>query len=199
MHKDFMCRYLSKKQLFKNKNFKPLSRLRAADGHAFTLLEILIVISIVVLLAVAILPAFGNQNPKVRDSVREANINAIQNALVTYKLQNGRYPGLYQNLSKYIETSFGIYDTSTSTYVSPTGNWNTDGPLYKALVPVYISVLPKDPVNDGTNYFYKYLPSVSGSAECANIPTLQTGQACFYNIQAVKLEITGQPFIKKDY
>jgi prepilin-type N-terminal cleavage/methylation domain-containing protein len=62
-----------------------------AEG-AFTLIELLIVISIIVVLAGLVLATSGYVTTKGRRSRAEAEIAAISAALESYKADNGIYP-----------------------------------------------------------------------------------------------------------
>ena len=59
---------------------------------AFTLLEILIVVAILGIMMAGAIITFNKWFVKSRDAVRKADINAISNAIETYKLEYNRYP-----------------------------------------------------------------------------------------------------------
>ena len=95
----------------------------------FTLIEMLIVITIIALLASIILVGMGSARAKARDSRRIADLHNVQNALELYFSKNGKYP--------------------TAT------NW--DG-LITALTNAGIGInqIPTDPLINNTTYFYRY-------------------------------------------
>ncbi|MFA5392102.1 MAG: type II secretion system protein [Candidatus Paceibacterota bacterium] len=99
----------------------------------FTLIEMLIVITIIALLSSLILVGMGGARTKARDSRRIADLHNIQNALELYYAKLGTYPP-------------GTYNSSTS--------WNT---FTELLIDEGIGVnrVPKDPLNDTTRY-YRY-------------------------------------------
>jgi general secretion pathway protein G len=68
------------------------SSFRAKDPAAFTLLELLIVITIIAILAGLTIATMGYVNSKARRSRAEAEIAAISAALENYKADNGAYP-----------------------------------------------------------------------------------------------------------
>ncbi len=59
---------------------------------AFTLLEILIVVAILGIMMAGAIITFNKWFIKSRDAVRKADLNAISNAVETYKLEYNRYP-----------------------------------------------------------------------------------------------------------
>jgi prepilin-type N-terminal cleavage/methylation domain-containing protein len=74
---------------------KPAREARALPGparHAFTIIELLIVIAIILVLAGLILATSGYVQTKGKRSRAEAEIAAISAALENYKADNGVYP-----------------------------------------------------------------------------------------------------------
>ena len=68
------------------------SSFRAAGAFAFTIIELLVVISIIIILAGLILSTVGYVQKKGARSRAEAEIAAISAALESYKADNGIYP-----------------------------------------------------------------------------------------------------------
>lgn len=83
------------------------SRGRAITYHqpGFTLLEILVVISIIGLLIAMGSVSYSTAQKKGRDARRKGDIKAIQNALEEYYSVNSTYPG-------------GTYPNGINTYIS---------------------------------------------------------------------------------
>lgn len=71
--------------------------LRARTG--FTLLELLVVMVIIGLLAGYVAPRYFSQVGKSEVKVTQAQINAFEKALDTYRLDVGRYPSTEQGLA----------------------------------------------------------------------------------------------------
>lgn len=118
-------------------NFKKFLRISTnfkSKSKAFTLIEMLIVITIIALLSSLILVGMGGARTKARDSRRIADLHNIQNALELYYAKFGSYP----------------VDTYNSS-----DEWNND--FIKILTEGGIGVnrVPKDPLNDETRY-YRY-------------------------------------------
>src|SRR5207302_4045068 len=68
------------------------SSFRAAGAFAFTIIELLVVISIIIILAGLILSTVGYVQKKGARLRAEAEIAAISAALESYKADNGIYP-----------------------------------------------------------------------------------------------------------
>jgi len=122
----------------------------------FTIIEMLIVVTILAMLAGILVPVLENAAQSSRDSRRASDLKSVQSALESFKRVNGAYP-----------------DT--------TGAWSgdsaADGGLgYDAtgyipgLVPDFIPVLPKDPSADYPNATggYRYRSDGTDFKFCIN-------------------------------
>lgn len=97
----------------------------------FTLIEMLIVITIIALLASLILVGMGGARAKARDSRRIADLHAIQNALELYYAKYYFYPQAQNDWKAF-----------TSILTSPE-------------IGIGVSSIPKDPLtNVGWTYYY---------------------------------------------
>ena len=107
---------------------------------AFTLIELLTVVSILGLLMSAILVSTEATKKKARDAKRYANINVIKRALDIYYVDNNQYPE---------EVGAGDFEYS---YTDP------DNFLSALVNGGYLQEAPVDPVNsedESMYYFYK--------------------------------------------
>lgn len=134
-----------------NKNIKPKTKYKR-KGAGFTLVELLVVVSIIGLLVAMTVINIQNSKQKARDARRVSDINNIATALALYHNDNNRYPFPYAgNLTG---------SDAVSTALRNAG---------------YISSAPLDPLNqaasgcgiaggyryyysstDGSNYFLAY-------------------------------------------
>lgn len=132
-------------------NLRPHNILRG-----FTLIEILVVVAIVSALAMVGVANFSDTSATARDAQRQADLKNLQNAIETYRSQNGRYP--------YQATSTGAGSNGWSgelgTIYRPD---NGTGQYIVGLAPEYISVLPTDPRLNGTDSGYVYRTNAEGT------------------------------------
>lgn len=100
----------------------------------FTLIEILVVVSILAILGALVVPKIMDRPNDARVVAAKQDIGAIVAALKLYKLDNGRYPSTEQGLKALIE--------KPGSEPVPQ-NWKPGGYLEKA---------PKDPWGNGYLY-----------------------------------------------
>jgi general secretion pathway protein G len=102
---------------------------RRTRVRGFTLIEIMVVITILGILAALIVPKVVGRTDDARITAAKQDIGAIMQALKLFRLDNGRYPTTEQGLRALIERP--------STDPQPT-NWKQGGYLER-------SSIPKDP------------------------------------------------------
>ena len=91
----------------------------------FTLIEILVVVTIIGILAAIIVPRIMDRPDQARIVAAKADIRAIQGALKLYRLDNGIYPSSDQGLRALVEKP---------TNAPVPNNWNPRGYLEKSPV-----------------------------------------------------------------
>ncbi len=101
----------------------------------FTIVEMLIVVTILALLAGVLIPVLNDSAATSRDARRSADLKAVQSALEAYKRVNGDYP-----------TTEGTW----SVELGHVANYGDKGYI-KGLVPTFLPALPKDP-NEKTSF-----------------------------------------------
>lgn len=112
----------------------------------FSLLELLIVISIIGILSGIIYVSFTAVRQLTRDDVRMTDLKQLQLAIETYRAQHGRYP------------LKGCDDATWSGHSPASANWGCQSDSYiQGLVPDFIPKLPIDPSGnqDNKGYFYR--------------------------------------------
>lgn len=100
----------------------------------FTLVELMVVISIIGILETTGVVVFSSANINNRDAARQRDLNSLKQALELYFQTNNSYPG-------------------SGKYTSASG-----GSWIPSLIPTYFDTLPVDPLSNGT-YFYTYQTS----------------------------------------
>ncbi len=111
--------------------FPTLSLGLYKHNKGFTLVELIVVISIIGILSSLLVANFMNVRYKTRDAVRKKDLNQIQLALEVYKNDAGNYPST-------------LYATSCPTSSSLESSSGT----------VYMEKIPCDPL-DKSNYVYE--------------------------------------------
>lgn len=115
-----------------NENPNMTKHLITRTSHGFTLLELLVVMVIIGLLAGYVGPKYFSQIGKSEVKSAMAQIDALEKALDTYRLDTGHYPGTEQGLN--------------ALMTQPASEPKWQGPYLK-------KVIPPDPW--GKPYIYK--------------------------------------------
>lgn len=100
--------------------------LRSPRASGFTLIEIMVVITILGILAALIVPRVVGRTDDARIAAARQDIASVMQALKLYRLDNGRYPTTEQGLQALI--------TKPSTEPIP-NNWKQGGYLERSSVP----------------------------------------------------------------
>ncbi len=117
---------------------------------AFTLIELVVVISILAILSGVLVPRVSNHMKAARDARRLADIKAIRNAVEQYHMDKGEYPRANTN------SSYGGWDVSH------------DGNFVQVLHDTgYLEDPFEDPINDATHH-YRYYVYNQGSYGCGS-------------------------------
>ncbi|UXH79322.1 type II secretion system major pseudopilin GspG [Roseateles amylovorans] len=106
------------------------SSLRRSRG--FTLIELIVAITIVAVMGAVVVPAVMNHVADARRTAAKTDVNTLVQALKLYKMDNGRYPSGDQGLTALV---------SKPTNGNVPNNWK-----------VYIEKLPKDPWGNAYQY-----------------------------------------------
>ncbi len=120
--------------------------------NGFTMIELLVAISVISILTVIGLVNYQTSLRRTRDARRRTDLNQIRQALEIYKADNGEYPG-----EAWCDSSIGSCGTACPCSPAAT-SWN--GTIESDLVSDYVFNLPVDPVNNDTHY-YMYEPACS--------------------------------------
>lgn len=129
------------------------------NAFGFTLVELMVAISILAVLSTTGLVFYGQAQKLARDSRRKQDLNSLRVALQLYYQANGSYP-----------LTGGNWNLASA---NPTG-W------IPGITPTYISTLPTDPKSNGGNpwqpggYNYMYFAYACGSYSAGQFYGLAT-------------------------
>ncbi len=124
----------------------------------FSLIELLVVISIIGILSAVLYANFSAGSAQARDAERLSDIRNVQSALELYKNKYGRYPAGCRPV--------GGWSGQTGTaYACPSGNQYITGfaPGVPGLAPEFIPTLPVDSKLNGSNSGYVYTTNAAGT------------------------------------
>lgn len=117
------------------------NRARLSVARGFTLVEIMVVIAILGIMAAVVVPKLVGNTETAKVSAAKQDIAYLKQALILYKLDNGRYPTTEQGLQALV---------TKPTSGPPANGWKSDG---------YLEKIPKDPWGNP----YQYLcPGIKG-------------------------------------
>lgn len=80
--------------------------LRSAKQTGFTLLEVMIVLTILALMAGGLYAALGDGGDRAKAKLAVSQMGAIKSALIQFKLENGKTPSTDQGLAALQESGF---------------------------------------------------------------------------------------------
>lgn len=129
---------------------------RAARG--FTLIELIVAITIVAVMGAVVVPAVMNHVSEARRTAARSDVNTLMQALKLYKMDNGRYPSADQGLNALVaKPTSGNVPNNWKVYVEklpkdPWGNpYQYDNPGLKGEVDVYSLGADGKPGGDGND------------------------------------------------
>ena len=136
--------------------------------QGFTLIEMLVVISIIGILSSIILASITSARQRARDTERIIQIKEIQKAVELYYSVVGEYPGHSVSTLRYAQAPLiilpntggvpGTYECGDLYGSPPEGTWCT----LENTLSSYINKLPRDDSSEPVNqrYLYKYSPTL---------------------------------------
>ncbi len=119
---------------------------------AFTLVEILLVVTILGILAAIILPTFQGNVATARESASKSNLMTMRTQIELYKLQHNGYPPGYVNGAGAPEGIVGVQLTGTTT-ITGQGSLNPV-PSAPFLYGPYLKKIPKNSFNNLSTIAY---------------------------------------------
>lgn len=150
--------------------------------QGFSLVEILIVISIIGILSGFGLSFTNSLQKNTRDAQRSSDLSVLQSALQQYYADQGKYPNTLDS-----ELANGLPLTNCSGRVSPCTTTKT-----------YLSRVPKDP--SGTPYYYEPVYAVGTLTNCDLSGGVENGVCHYYFLcSAMENETEGNTCRNSNY
>lgn len=139
---------LMPENIFESKRPSFLGNIVRTPRSGFTLIELMVAISIIAILAAVGLVSYSSAQKVSRNSKRIQDLKAIQTALETYRTANGSYPVVTPDVA-------GTWYSQCSGWVQVA----SPNQVIPNMVPTYMSTIPADPaLNTAANtncYLYK--------------------------------------------
>ena len=85
-----------------------MKRKKTVLGQGFTLIEILIVVAIIAILALAIIPNYVGFDVDARVVTTKSNLSTLRNRISLYRAKEGKYPASLGDLLKETYSDAGI-------------------------------------------------------------------------------------------
>lgn len=121
-------------------NVSPIHRCSKRCLSGFTLVELMVSVSIIAILIAIGIASYATVNKRSNDTKRKSDVEQIRAALEMYRAENGYYPSL------------------------GTGSWADVSGLAGVLVSTYMPAIPADPQNSAPyTYQYKATDIASGN------------------------------------
>ena len=119
---------------------------------AFTLVEVILVVTILGILAALVMPTFQGHIAKARESASKDSIRVMRNQIETYKLQHKEIPPGYLNGSGVPEALLELQFTGTTAETGAASPSTVPSDPY--LYGPYVKKLPENPYNKLSNITY---------------------------------------------
>lgn len=118
----------------------------------FSLVEIIMVVTILGILAAIVLPGFQNHASKARESAVKNNLTTIRSQLEIYKLQHGGVPPGYVNGAEAPIATLELQLTATSSVTGAVSQSKV--PVDPYLFGPYLKKIPENPFNGLSTIVY---------------------------------------------
>lgn len=121
-------------------------------NKAFTLVEIILVVTILGILAAIVLPGFQNHAAKAKESAVKSNLSTIRSQLEIYKLQHNGVPPGYVDGAEVPISTLVLQLTATSSVTGAVSQSKI--PVDPYLLGPYLKKIPENPYNTLSTIIY---------------------------------------------
>lgn len=141
------------------------------QSRGFTLLELVVTISIIAILSTVLVASFGDSRAQARDAERQTDLRTMQTAIELYRQKHGQYPAM-SPISACLDSGWSMSAGCNSDFIVG--------------LEEFITVLPKDPLQgDGDGYLYRtnldrsvYKLMARGTVESVTVTDEHPFQGC---------------------
>lgn len=127
-----------------------MSNMNYQLQRGFTLVELLVVVTIVTIFIGISMTSYSSIKADARDTARMSDIDQIGLALRLYATENGGYPDCYRGT---------VLELGRDGSISPYGDNCTDEAVLKQYLVDYFGEIPTDPRGPGDGDYYYYYDS----------------------------------------
>lgn len=149
----------------------------------YTLIEIIVVISIIGFILTVALYAFNYSRALARDTKRVADLSQIKKSIEMFRNEKGHYPDT-TDFGDNSGECIGDQDSGGNNRAGITGcsSAHANPYFFEVIIKDYMNIIPADPRHDGSNFYYSYDPA----HYCPGGAYSDCGTLCFHKSESGK-------------
>jgi prepilin-type N-terminal cleavage/methylation domain-containing protein len=118
---------------------------------AFTLIEVLLVITYIAVLALIVVPRFSGAQRRAKEAALRATLHIMRDATASYQAETGAFPASLDDLVATTAPATGLNSDGSTVAIIP-ADWH--GPYIRYAG----GTVPKDPVTSQSTWLYQTSP-----------------------------------------